>query len=327
MKLVVDKIINYSKGETLKESLAQFGFHDRMGRRFVIDNKNNWVGQIGENGELLWTAGETSAYKSEFHIHADIVGPHYICAGHQGEILLTCGKEKRIYQIKPEEGEVSVFIDLSERCCGDIGNCEVDCMGNIWINEITGCRICQFNQNGKFIRFIGNGQPGFNKGEVSFDDARFSWIYDIRRGADGFIYILDSKNYSIRSIDAESKSIKIVAGTGESGYSGDGGPPAKATLGSNNKAHFDGPWAITVDHKNNIWIGDTQNKAIRVVKQKENTIDTMAGGYVKRDESLPAGNEEFLKINLKLISSLDYYDDKLYVPIWNNKLIVFKVLS
>lgn len=49
------------------------------------------------------------------------------------------------------------------------------------------------------------------------------WIYDLRRGPDDRLYVLDSRNFALRVIDPAAGRVTTVAGTGTSGYSGDGG--------------------------------------------------------------------------------------------------------
>jgi len=74
--------------------------------------------------------------------------------------------------------------------------------------------------------------------------------------------------------DIRNRVVTLVAGTGEPGYSGDGGDPLRATFGGNDKEQFDGPWSLSIDRKNNIYIGDTQNHVVRMIERKKNIITT-----------------------------------------------------
>ena len=73
-----------------------------------------------------------------------------------------------------------------------MGNCVVDDEGSVWINEVRGCRVWRFDQTGRPLETLGNGIAGFQAESVSFDAARFNWVYDLRRGADGSVHVLDS---------------------------------------------------------------------------------------------------------------------------------------
>ena len=46
----------------------------------------------------------------------------------------------------------------------------------------------------------------------------------------GNLYIVDTENHAIRFIDHASGTIRTLAGTGEAGGQGDGGPAARARL-------------------------------------------------------------------------------------------------
>lgn len=75
---------------------------------------------------------------------------------------------------------------------------------------------------------------------------------------------------SVWRIDLDTECIQHVAGTGEKGFSGDGGPALEAT--------FDGPKGIAVAKSGLIYVVDTENHAIREINPHDHTIRTVAGG-------------------------------------------------
>jgi hypothetical protein len=72
----------------------------------------------------------------------------------------------------------------------------------------------------------------------------------------GNIYIADTGNHCIRKVDPNG-IITTVAGTGERGYSGDGGSATEAMLFW--------PYGVAVDGVGNIYIADTGSHRIRKV--------------------------------------------------------------
>ncbi|MTI49921.1 hypothetical protein [Sporosalibacterium faouarense] len=325
MKWVVDKIINFKQEKLWKEGFAHLGFHDYFGKQYVLDYDNDWVGCFEDNGELRWTLGSFQKYSSKFHIKADIQKPVYLSGNSKGELLVSSSGNKRIYKVIPEEQSATLLIDGEEFGMKDIGNCLYDHNGCIWINEITGCRVWKFSCDGQAIRSIGNGKPGFQKDDTTFDLAQFNWIFDLKCGPDGNIYVLDSKNYSVRMIDLEEEKVKVVIGTGDGGYIGDGDIAIKAKLGGNPNAEFDGPWSLALDQEGNIYIGDTQNHVVRMVEKESNIISTIAGKTnVEKGKRNIKTEGNPLNLNLSLICSMDYHDNKLYIPEWDGDLIVLK---
>jgi hypothetical protein len=234
---------------------------------------------------------------------------------------------KKIYRLFPEENKFEIFIDMEELGAKDIGNCVFDKEGNIWINEITGYKIWQFDSRGKKKIVLGDGKPGFQLDPVSYDEARFSSIYDIRIGPDNNLYVLDSGNFAVRMIDLNEQIVETIVGTGEPGYMGDGKTATKATLGSDKNQQFDGPWAMVLDNDGNVFIGDTQNHVVRMVekKKKKRVISTILGNldYTPSLRNTVDEKDPF-KINLPKICSMDYYNNHLYVPEFDGDLIVLE---
>ncbi len=83
----------------------------------------------------------------------------------------------------------------------------------------------------------------------------------------GNIYISDTYCSSIRKINTNG-IITSVAGTGTSGYSGDGGPATSAAISPN---------GVALDTSGNIFIADTSNYRIRKVTASTGIITTVAG--------------------------------------------------
>lgn len=328
MNWKVKYIFNFTEEITWKGGYFHFGFHDYEGNSYVIRNEKHWVGQLSQNDEFLWTAGYINPKLSNIHISFDLKNPTYVSKTPTDEsLLVSSGGNNRIFKLFPNEQKVGLFIDMNEYGVKDIGNCVFDKENNIWINEITGCRIWQFDSEGKKKVVLGNGTPGFQTESVDLDNVQFNWIYDIRLGPDNNLYVLDSKNYAVRMIDIEQNKVTLIVGTGEPGYFGDGKEAKKATLGSNKNEKFDGPWSMSLDEEGTIFIGDTHNHVVRMVekRKKKHIISTIAGNpdYVpslrnKVDETDP------FKINLPKICGMDYFNNELYIPEWDGDLIVLE---
>ena len=71
----------------------------------------------------------------------------------------------------------------------------------------------------------------------------------------GNLYIADAGNHRIRRVDAATGNISTVAGTGTSGFSGDGGAATSATLSF--------PGGVALDGSGNLYIADSSNHRIR----------------------------------------------------------------
>jgi hypothetical protein len=243
----------------------------------------------------------------EFPIFADVLP--------DGTLVVSNFGNAHLYRVDPETMSAQLLLDGHEFGLVDTGNCVVDEEGSIWVNEVKGCRVWRFDLAGRPLEILGDGIAGFQPEAVSFDAVRFNWVYDLRRGPDGSIFVLDSKNYALRVIDIESRSVRTLAGNGTPGYSGDGGDARSATFGSDPTAAFDGPISLSVDEAGNAYIGDRFNHVVRMVMRDSGTITTIAGSV---DATAESGNNpaerDPLRLNLPRISSMDHDGGRLFIP-------------
>ena len=83
------------------------------------------------------------------------------------------------------------------------------------------------------------------------------------------LYVSDTVNHRIRAIDLEQGTIETIAGSGEAGFSGDGGKATKAML------NF--PRKLTLGPDGRLYVGDQDNDRIRAIDLEDGTIETVAG--------------------------------------------------
>jgi streptogramin lyase len=92
--------------------------------------------------------------------------------------------------------------------------------------------------------------------------------FGVIRGPDGNLWFCEYSGQRVRKITPDGK-IHIVAGSGQKGYTGDGGPALQAT--------FNLPHEIRFDKKGDLYIVDMTNNAVRRVDMKTGVITTFAG--------------------------------------------------
>jgi DNA-binding beta-propeller fold protein YncE len=101
--------------------------------------------------------------------------------------------------------------------------------------------------------FAGNGAKGFAGDGAMAKAAQLADPGGIAIAPDGSLYICDTANHRIRRVSTDGK-ITTVAGTGEKGWSGDGGPAVAAKLAE--------PYEVRFDAKGNIyWVGSRPRPA------------------------------------------------------------------
>lgn len=313
----IERIVNFdfASGDLCKDGFVHFGFHDRDGKQYVVEHQKHFVGLVSGNGRLEWTVANRTVFEGVPNIPAELSYPMYVDSMPDGTLVCSNFGNNRLYRIDVSKMDTKLFVDGSALGMKKAGNCVVDDEEYVWVNEVEGCRVWRFDSTGKPVLTLGDGKPGFQSEVADFDEVRFDWIYDIRRGPDGNIYVLDSKNFAVRMIDIRSRRVHTLAGTGKGGYEGDGGNARSATFGSNPEEHFDGPISVSVDEDGNIYVGDRQNHVVRMIHRKTGIIRTIAGNHQSIDGQRNKPNETNpLKLNLPEISSMDYDRGRLFVP-------------
>jgi DNA-binding beta-propeller fold protein YncE len=116
---------------------------------------------------------------------------------------------------------------------------------------------------------VGTGNPGLARSPVAALEADINEPYEVRFDSDGHLYFVDMKNHVVQRVDRRSGMVSVVAGTGEAGYSGDGGPAALALLNQ--------PHSIEIDSHGGLFIADIGNHRLRKVDLQSGIIDTVAG--------------------------------------------------
>jgi len=109
---------------------------------------------------------------------------------------------------------------------------------------------------------VGNGVAGFS-------DTQVNNPYGMAIGPDGGLYFCDRGNQRIRRLDLTTKKMTTIAGNGQRGYTGDGGPATAATLAE--------PHEILFDAAGDLYIAERDNHVIRKVNMKTEIISTVAG--------------------------------------------------
>ena len=113
----------------------------------------------------------------------------------------------------------------------------------------------------------GTGEGGFSGDGGPATAARLAYPEGVALDGAGNLYIADVSNHRIRKVDSTG-TITTVAGSGQPGFSGDGGPATEAQL--------DNPLGVAVDGAGNLYIADRLNHRIRKVDSR-GTITTIAG--------------------------------------------------
>lgn len=141
---------------------------------------------------------------------------------------------------------------------------------SLYIQEFDGHRTLKLVDGKPVLVAGGGGIKGYKGDGGAAKDAVFNGPHNLAAAADGTLYIADTWNHVVRRVDGKTGVITTIAGTGEKGFGGDGGPATEAK--------FNGTYCVTLNHTfDRLYVADLGNRRIRVVDLKAGTVDTVAG--------------------------------------------------
>ena len=131
----------------------------------------------------------------------------------------------------------------------------LDQRGNLFIADSGNNRIRKVDTRGIITTVAGSGTYYGDSGDGGpATEARLSFPFGVAVGRRGSIYIADTGNNRLREV-TPSGTILALAGSGQGGFSGDGGPAIEAELLA--------PEAVSLDKAGDLLVADTGNHRIR----------------------------------------------------------------
>jgi len=104
-------------------------------------------------------------------------------------------------------------------------------------------------------------------------EAALNGPFDVAFDTAGNLFFSDTFNHMIRRVDAVTWVISTVAGSGQKGFGGDGGPATAARMNQ--------PYGVTVDRAGNLYVADRLNQRVRRVDGRTGVISTFSGSGAK----------------------------------------------
>jgi uncharacterized protein (TIGR03437 family) len=260
---------------------APTGLAFNNGSLYIGDTNNQRVRAVAASGTINTVAGNgTPTYAGDGlpAVSASLSGPVGLAFDSTGNLYIADSQNSRVRLVNPSgtistfagngtssgfggEGDPATLIPLNSPQA-----VAADLAGNVYVSDTGHSRVIQVDPAGNMHTVAGNGTPG----NASGGGTSLGELYDpsgLAVDAAGNLFIADTQNQRIVML-TPGGVISTIAGTGISGFSGDGGPAAAAALSN--------PSAVAVDANENIFIADTGNNRVRVITPDGN-IATIAG--------------------------------------------------
>ncbi|MFH1674773.1 MAG: RHS repeat-associated core domain-containing protein [Pseudomonadota bacterium] len=255
------------------------------GNLYIADTYNFRIRKLDTNGIITTVAGNgTRGYSGDGGpaTEAQFRYPTGVAVDASGNLYVADTENHRIRKIDINgiittvagngtlgyDGDGGPAIEAAVRSPYGIA---VDSEGNLYITAYNYCWIRKVDTTGIITTVAGNGTMGYSGDGGPATEAQLSSTLDVAVDAAGNLYIADWNNNRIRKVDT-SGMITTFAGTGDAGYSGDGGAAVEAQMGS--------PYGVAVDSEGTLYIADSANQRIRKVAPQSTFVGAMNLGEV-----------------------------------------------
>ena len=174
-------------------------------------------------------------------------------------------------------GQASPPCDANEIQLKEPFYAEPDPQGRLVIAEMAmGQRVLRLDSTGAVKLLAGTGRKGGPaNGPQPATEASFDGIHNHAIDPKtGDIYFADTWNAVVRKFEAKSGQVVTIGGTGEKGFSGDGGPAKSATFGGIYCV------ALSPDSKR-LYLADLHNYVVRVIDLNSGIVSRVAGNGKK----------------------------------------------
>ncbi len=233
--------------------------------RFIITT----VAGIGESGPF----GDGGPALKAF-----IQRPTAVAISNHGYLYIANEKDPRVRMVNPKGiistvmGTVNSEVQNEDRLAVETNlmnayGVATDNDDNFYVLSRGHSKIFKVGADGIAQRIVGSGQEGFDGDGGLAINAKIKFSNHLVVDSKGNIFIADTGNNRIRKVSPDG-IITTIAGTGEMGFSGDGGPAVEA--------RFAYPVAIAIDDQGNVYVADFNNHRIRKIST-DGIISTMGG--------------------------------------------------
>jgi sugar lactone lactonase YvrE len=242
---------------------------DSAGNFFIADSKNSVIRKVDTGGVITTVAGNgTGAFAGDGGLatSASLNFPHGVTVDAAGNLFIADSFNHRIREVSAAGVITTVAGSATATFAGDGGpatsasldfpsGVALDGKGNFYIADTDNARIRKVDTNGVIKTVAGGGNTAFSGdgGPATSAGMAVGWV---AVDSAGNLFVADTDNNRIREVDTKGV-ISTAAGSGASGFSGDGGPATGASITS--------PLGLAVDPSGNIFIADTGNNRIREV--------------------------------------------------------------
>jgi sugar lactone lactonase YvrE len=265
---------------------ALFWVDNGSHRILKLDYKTRKISVIAGTGTAGYS-GDGGPAKS-----TQLAQPHEIRFDSKGNLYVVERDNFVVRRIDMKTGMIAVYAGTpqSKGFSGDGGpatkaqfnephGITIDPADNLYICDVVNNRVRRVDaKTGVITTFAGTGQPGRTPDEGPLTTTPIEGPRSLESTRAGKIYVALREGNSIFDLDGRSGKMRRIAGNGQNGYTGDGGPAVAATFGAAAPGGLTGPKGLCVsENGNTMYVADCENHVMRKVDLRTGIITTAVG--------------------------------------------------
>ena len=247
---------------------------DKSDNIYIADTYNNSIRKIDSETGIISTIIGTADKK----LVSELKTPTGLTFDNYQNLYIADLANLRIRKVNLETGSRMTLVgQRSESEAPNINaslggpfNVVFDKIGNLYISVNGDSKVSKVDfSTGKISTVAGTGVAGFSGDGMEAKEAQLSNPTGLALDGKGNLFISDSGNERIRKVDLTTGIISTVAGTGVTGFSGDGIEATKTELSN--------PLGLAFNNEGDLFVVDRGNNRVRKINISTGIITTIAG--------------------------------------------------
>jgi len=255
------------------------------GTLYVCDMENHRIRKVSRDGNITTVAGTGKrGYSGDGGpaLQAELNEPYEVRFDKPGNMFFV---EMRNHLVRRVDGRTKFISTVAgsgrEGFSGDGGpatqaelrqphSIQFDAGGYLYICDIGNNRIRKVDlSTGIISTFAGTGERSPTPDGANLATAPLNGPRAIDFDKDGNMWLALREGNAIYRLDLKAGMIHHAAGTGQKGFTGNGGPAKQATLS--------GPKGISVAPDGKVYFTDTESHSVRMINVRKGTLELVAG--------------------------------------------------
>ena len=268
-------------------------FCEYSGQRIRRVRQDGKIETMAGNGMKGFEGDGGPALNASFNL------PHEIRFDKAGHLYVVDMMNHAVRKIDAQTGVISTFAGTGRMGYSGDGGPAIEAQfnkphsiqfgpdGQLYVCDIGNhvIRRIELTTN-KVTTFAGTGKPGATIDGALITGSPLNGPRSIDFDQQGNLWLATREGNQVFKMDLKADRIYHMAGTGKSGFQGNGGQAKEAML--------KGPKGIAIDKENNVWLADTESHSVRMINSKTGNLELVAGTGILGDG--PDGDP--LKCNL-----------------------------